>query len=95
MTFKDALKEDLGVFIGADEFDVSATVHNKEIKILFDLEKDDNSGALLMPVIHAKTEDVQPLSKGLLFDVDGCIYAVLDWYDLDGITVMSCNEEQF
>ena len=86
--------QDADIFLNFDEFGVNATVHSKEVTVLFDLDKDDGS-EILLPTIHAKTADVQPLSKGLEIVVDGQNYGVLEWYDLNGITVMACNKEQF
>lgn len=77
-----------------DEFAIEATYKTETISILFDLEA-DGSEEILLPTIHAKTDDVPTLAKGDTFTVEGINYRVLDWYDLHGIKIISLNKEQF
>lgn len=82
---------DADVFLNVDEFGTTATYKTKSISVLFDIEADEQTEALL-PVLRCKKSDVTGIAYGDTFVVNGLSYGVLNFFDEAGMLAVVLNE---
>ena len=94
MTLKEAMVDDLKIFVNNVEFAVPAIYDGSlPLDVLFDLESDDNSESLI-PVIRCAINAIPAIQRGKFFTIDGKNYGVINWYKEAEMMTIVCNEER-